>query len=219
MAKRAMLLVISVAGTALWYGLAILGSGGFAAFFSSDARTALVVIGGASLIAGVCSNANLSTGEQEDRGNRWVLAAFTILALLAGYLPAWAERNDFWVIGGDNVRWLGVVLYAAGSVLRIWPVYVLGRRFSGLVAIQSGHTLVTDGIYRFIRNPSYLGMLILSLGWALAFRSGVGVILAALVIPPLVARMDAEEELLGAFFGGEYETYRARTARLIPFVY
>ena len=49
-----------------------------------------------------------------------------------------------------------------GGALRIWPVFVLGRRFSGLVAIQPGHTLVTTGIYSVIRNPSYLGLLIIS---------------------------------------------------------
>ena len=90
---------------------------------------------------------------------------------------------------------------------------------AGLVAIQPGHTLVTSGVYGVIRNPSYLGLLINSLGWALAFRSGVGVLLTALLIPPLVARMRAEERLLRSQFGDEYEAYCARTSRLIPGVY
>jgi protein-S-isoprenylcysteine O-methyltransferase Ste14 len=93
---------------------------------------------------------------------------------------------------------------------------VLGHRFSGLVAIQPGHTLVTSGIYGVIRHPSYLGLLVNSCGWGLAFRSGVGVLLAALLIPPLLARIHAEERLLREQFGGEYEAYRARTSRLIP---
>ena len=110
-------------------------------------------------------------------------------------------------------------LYAGGGTLRLWPVFILGRRFSGLVAIQPGHTLVTGGLYSRIRNPSYLGLLILSLGWALAFRSGAGVLLAVLNIPPLIARMNSEERLLHAQFGQEYEAYRARTWRLLPGVY
>ena len=120
---------------------------------------------------------------------------------------------------GDTIRWLGVVLFAAGGALRLWPVFVLGRRFSGLVAIQPGHTLVTNGVYGVVRNPSYLGMLISSLGWVLAFRSGVGVLLVVLLIPPLVGRMRAEEKLLRSHFGSEYDTYCARTARLIPGLY
>jgi protein-S-isoprenylcysteine O-methyltransferase Ste14 len=98
-------------------------------------------------------------------------------------------------------------------------VFVLGRRFSGLVAIQSGHTLVTSGVYSVIRHPSYLGLLLNSLGWALAFRSGVGVLLSALMIPPILARIDAEERLLRSQFGAEYEAFCARTSRLIPGLY
>jgi protein-S-isoprenylcysteine O-methyltransferase Ste14 len=96
---------------------------------------------------------------------------------------------------------------------------VLGQRFSGLVAIQPGHTLVTTGLYGVVRHPSHLGLLVNSLGWALAFRSGVGVLLTAFLIPPLVARMRAEERLLRSHFGGEYEAYRSRTSRLVPGVY
>jgi hypothetical protein len=54
--------------------------------------------------------------------------------------------------------------------VRLWPVFTLGNRFSGLVAIQQGHRLVTTGIYGVIGHPSYLGMLITVFGWCL--RSG-----------------------------------------------
>src|SRR5262249_44682721 len=109
-----------------------------------------------------------------------------------------------------------VVLFAVGGALRLWPVFVLGRRFSGLVAIQPGHTLVTTGVYGVIRHPSYLGLLVSTLGWALAFPSGVGVLLPALMIPPLGARIRAEETVLRAQFGAEYDAYRDRPSRLIP---
>jgi len=103
--------------------------------------------------------------------------------------------------------------------LRLWPVFVLGNRFSGLVAIQSGHTLVTNGVYGVIRHPSYLGLLINSVGWSLAFRSGVGLILTLLLILPLLARISAEENLLHAQFGDAYNVYCSHTWRLIPGIY
>jgi protein-S-isoprenylcysteine O-methyltransferase Ste14 len=156
---------------------------------------------------------------REDRANRWVIAAFRLIGLLDAYLPAYTDRKGFWTLDGDAIRCLGVVLFAAGGALRIWPVFVLGHRFSGLVAIQHGHTLVTSGVYGVIRHPSYLGLLVNSLGWALAFRSGVGVLLAALLIPPLVARIRAEERLLSSQLGDEYQVYRNRTSRLIPGIY
>ena len=213
------LALASAGGVVVFLGLAILGWGGFDAFFANPARIALVVATAAMVVAGLLSSANLSTGEREDRSNRWIIGALGLIGLLSAWLPAYTDRKEFWVLDGDAVRLLGVVLYAGGGALRLWPVFILGRRFSGLVAIQPGHTLVTDGIYRVIRNPSYLGLLILSLGWALAFRSGAGVLLAVLNIPPLIARMNTEERLLHAQFGKEYEAYRARTWRLLPGLY
>lgn len=209
----------SLAATLIYLGLAILGWGGVAAFFANPARVAATVV--LFLLAGAAlfSGGNLSPGVREDRGNRWVLAVFGVIGLLAGYLPAYTDRLDVWTFDGDIVRWIGVVLFAAGGALRLWPVFVLGNRFSGLVAIQPGHRLVTDGIYGVIRNPSYAGLLVSSLGWALVFRSGLGVLLAVLLIPPLVARMNAEEALLRDTFGEEYEAYRSRTFRLIPGLY
>jgi protein-S-isoprenylcysteine O-methyltransferase Ste14 len=87
------------------------------------------------------------------------------------------------------------------------------------VAIQAAHKLETRGVYAVVRNPSYLGLLVSSQGWVLAFRSGVGVILAAALLVPLVARIRAEERLLRSHFGAEYEAYRARTWRLLPGIY
>jgi protein-S-isoprenylcysteine O-methyltransferase Ste14 len=213
------LAAFAIAGSLAYLGLAILGRGGFAAFFSHASLIALAIV--LFVLTGVAlfSGGNLSPGEREDRGNRWVLTAFGLIGLLLAYLPAYTDRTDFWTLDGDAVRWLGVVLFAAGSALRIWPVFVLGRRFSGLVAIQPGHTLVTSGIYGVIRHPSYLGLLVGSLGWALAFRSALGVLLTALFIPPLVARIGAEERLLRMQFGDEYDAYRSRTSRLIPGIY
>ena len=153
---------------------------------------------------------------REDRANRWVFIPLALIGLLAACLPAYTDRKEFWTLDGDTVRWLGVFLFVAGGALRTWPVFVLGRRFSGLVAIQAGHTLVTSGVYGVIRHPSYLGLLVNSLGWALAFRSVVGLLLTSLIIPPLLARIHAEEALLRTQFGDEYDAYCTRTPRLIP---
>ena len=128
-----------------YFGLAILGWGSFAGFFSHPARVALVIVFILLTVVALFSEGNISAGEREDRANRWVLAAFGVIGFLSAYLAPYTERREFWTFDGDTVRWLGVALFAAGGVLRLWPVFVLGRRFSGLVAIQPGHTLVTTG--------------------------------------------------------------------------
>jgi protein-S-isoprenylcysteine O-methyltransferase Ste14 len=213
------LVFLTVVASLGYIGLAILGSGGFAAFFSHPALIALTIVFFVLVGVALFSGGNLSSGEREDRGNRWVLAAFGVIGLLSAYLPAYTDRREFWTFNGDAIRWIGVALFAAGGVMRIWPVFVLGHRFSGLVAIQPGHKLVTSGVYGVIRHPSYLGLLVNSLGWALAFRSGVGVLLTALTIPPLVARWGGVEPLLHPLLGGSSLASRRPTSRLIPGIY
>jgi protein-S-isoprenylcysteine O-methyltransferase Ste14 len=217
--RSALRLTFIALGAYAYCGLAIVGWGGFRPFFSHPALTALVVVLFALSVVSFFAGGNLSPGVREDRSNRWVIAVFAVIGLLNAYLPAYTDRKDLWTIDGDTLRWLGVVLFAAGGALRIWPVFVLRERFSGLVAIQPGHTLVTSGVYGVIRHPSYLGLLINSLGWSLAFRSGVGVSLTMLLIPVLLSRISAEENLLRAQFGDEYKAYCSQTPRLIPGIY
>jgi protein-S-isoprenylcysteine O-methyltransferase Ste14 len=202
------------------FGLAIVGWGGFTAFFRHPAFWALTAVTAALMSVAPFTAGNISPGEKEDRGNRWVLSAFSLIALVSAFVPAYTDRIGFWTIDGDVTRWIGIVLYAGGGALRLWPVFVLGNRFSGLVAIQPGHQLETGNVYRIVRNPSYLGMITCTLGWVLAFRSGVGVLLTALMLIPLLARIGAEERLLRAHFGGDYDAYCAQARwRLIPLVY
>ena len=204
---------------ALYVGLAVLAFGGPHAFFAHPPLTALVVVTAIAVASALFTRGNLSSGEREDKTNRWVFLFFSGLGLLSAFVPAWTDRIGFWTVDGDATRWTGVAIYALGNLLRLWPVFVLGRRFSGLVAIQKDHTLVSDGVYRFVRNPSYLGLLLTAFGWALAFRSGVGVILAILLFIPVIGRIDAEEALLARQFGEDYAAYRRRSWRLVPFLY
>lgn len=212
-------LILVLVGAAAYGGLAILGWGGFRPFFSYMPLTVLFVVLLAMTVVALFAGGNLSSGVREDRENRWVIAVFFVVGLLDGYLPALTDRFNFWTIDHDTIRWLGVIAFAIGGSLRLWPVFVLGRRFSGLVAIQLGHALVTTGIYRFIRHPSYLGLLLTAFGWGLAFRAGVGLLLAAIMIPVLIARMNSEERLLESQFGEQYDDYRSCTSRLIPGIY
>ncbi len=213
------LVLFTTAASCLYLGLAVAGWGGAGAFFSYPALVAVAITLFALAAAAAFTRGNLTSGVREDRGNRWVIGAFGVIGLISAYVPALTDRLDFWTLDGEALRWFGALLCAGGGALRIWPVFVLGRRFSGLVAIQPGHQLVTTGIYGVIRHPSYLGILVTGLGWALAFRSGVGLLLAAAILPPLFARIDAEERLLRAHFGKDYEDYCARVSRFIPSVY
>jgi len=211
--------VTIMAGTIAYLALGVVGAGGLGAYLAHPPFIVVALVTILSAIIALFTRGNLSSGNREDRGNRWVLAAFAVLGLLNGWLPAYTDRIDFWTLGGDWVRWVGVVVFILGTALRMAPVFVLGNRFSGLVAIQPEHRLVTTGIYGVIRHPSYCGLLLASLGWSLTFRAGAGVLLTALTLVPVLARIHAEEMLLRSHFGAEYDAYRGRTSRLIPGVY
>jgi protein-S-isoprenylcysteine O-methyltransferase Ste14 len=213
------LAVFTVLSLAAYLGLAITGAGGPSRFFSYPPLIAVTLVTIALGFAALFSEGHIGSGVKEDRSNRWVIAALGVLGVIDAYLPAYTDRIDFLTFGSEAVRWVGFFLYSAGGVLRLAPVFVLGRRFSGLVAIQPEHRLVTSGLYGVIRHPSYLGLLVLVLGWGLAFRSGVGVVIALLMLAVVLARIQAEERLLGETFGAEYDAYRGRTWRLVPCVY
>ncbi len=209
----------SLIAAGLQFGIASYLFGGWNAFVSHPSLIALIVVTLVMLCVAPFSNVNLNSGEKEDRANRWVFILFSVIALASAIVPPYADRIGFWTIDGETTRWIGVAVYILGGALRLYPVFILGRRFSGLVAIQTDHKLETRGIYSVIRNPSYLGMIVNMIGWGLAFRGLTGVAIAFLLLIPLVGRIRSEERLLREHFGAEYDAYFSRTWRLLPGLY
>ena len=214
------LVLVAPASTFLYLGLAIWGWGDWHSFIGHPARVGVCVLTIVLAVASIFSGCALfSRGKREDTKDRWVLVSMILIGLALAWLPPYADRRDLWSLDGDAVRYLGLGLFAVGGVLRVGTTFALGHRFSGLVAIQERHSLVTTGLYRRVRHPSYLGALLGSAGWVLAFRSGIGLLVVLLMVPLIVVRINAEEALLLSEFGEEYAAYRRRTWRLLPFVY
>jgi hypothetical protein len=126
------------------FGLAIAGWGGWSAFFAHPALRALAWVAAGLALLAVFSGAGMSSGEKEDRANRWVLGAFGAIALLMPYFSAYTDRIGFWTLGGNTLRWVGVALCAAGGVLRILPAYVLEQ----LSLTVSSGPLAATTLYR-----------------------------------------------------------------------
>jgi len=124
------------------------------AFFAHPARIWLVIGSFLLLIAAWLSGSSgISAGEKHSAASKTILYGFGLVLVLLTLVPPYCDRRDIWVIDGDAARYFGLLLFFAGSFLRLAAVFVLGRRFSGLVAIQPGHQLKTDGLYRYIRHP------------------------------------------------------------------
>ena len=163
------LAIFTTGSLAAYLGLAIAGTGGAGRFFSHPPLIALTVATVALGATAIFTEGHIGAGVREDRSNRWVIGALGVLGFVDAFLPAYTDRHDILTFGGEGVRWFGVILFTLGGLLRLAPVFVLGRRFSGLVAIQRDHELLTDGIYGFVRHPSYLGLFVSALGWGWRF--------------------------------------------------
>jgi protein-S-isoprenylcysteine O-methyltransferase Ste14 len=216
----ASMLLLALLPSLAFLGIMVWAYGDAPRFFQHPARWGMVVASALMVIAALFTNSSgLGSGQREDRRNRWVLAPFLVFSILLAWLPPYLDGRNIWTLDSPVVPYIGLTLFIVGGVLRIAPVFALGRRFSGLVAIQQGHRLKTDGLYRFIRHPSYLGLLVLCTGLVLIFRCWIGLFIVAGFLAILLARIKAEEALLASTFGAEYETYRSRTWRLVPWMY
>ncbi|MFD2872212.1 methyltransferase family protein [Mucilaginibacter ximonensis] len=115
---------------------------------------------------------------------------------------------------------IGFAVAILGFIIRWMAILQLGKMFTVDVSISSDHQLKTDGLYRLVRHPSYLGLLLIIWSIAICEHNIVGY--AVVIIPTFLAlnyRINVEEKALIAEFGQQYIDYQKTTARLIPGVY
>lgn len=160
-----------------------------------------------------------SAGEVQDRGSiiiLWValLASITLGRWFGETHPQTMFPGAYWL------RPVSVAIFAAALALRWTAVLMLGRSFSANVAIRATQSLHTTGLYRWMRHPSYTGLIFILFAEALRTRNWIG--FAVVLIPPTAAllyRIHVEEMALRSAFGEEYAVYSRATKRLIPGLY
>jgi protein-S-isoprenylcysteine O-methyltransferase Ste14 len=114
----------------------------------------------------------------------------------------------------------GLVLMGLGLLLRWWSVARLERLFTVDVAVTAGQIVVASGPYRWIRHPSYTGILLLVTGIGVCFGNLVSMLVILIPVCALMARrIRVEEAALVGALGDTYRDYMARTKRLIPAIY
>ncbi len=114
----------------------------------------------------------------------------------------------------------GVICLVIGLWLLHRSHVDLGTNWSNTLEIRERHQLVTDGIYRHVRHPMYLALLLYSLGQVLVVSNWVAGPPFLVAFALLVAlRIGPEERMMLDEFGKDYDAYRARTKRLVPGVW
>ncbi len=160
---------------------------------------------------------------KSDQSNRALMAiSFLFLPLIVA-LPhlEFIYLGSAYLLGVKHVMSLvGVIILLLASMALLASRVQIGQFGGPRITIEDDHQLVTTGMYRYIRNPQYLGFLLLLFGYAFSLGS---ILVALLTVIGLSAvfrsRIKLEEELLLTAFGDEYRDYMERTCRLIPRVY
>ena len=192
---------------------------------SLSAKLGLVFFASEVLLT-ITRRSRTKTGDRQDKstlGMIWVVIAISIAAgvfvaqsrtLAAGIVGLFDFPESVWIARA------AVALFAAGLILRWWAIVTLGRFFTVDVVVEKDHELVERGPFRWVRHPSYTGVLLAFLGWAMTLENWVA--MAVVLVPILVAfvrRMNVEEEALRGALGERYREYMNRTNRLVPFIY
>jgi protein-S-isoprenylcysteine O-methyltransferase Ste14 len=135
------------------------------------------------------------------------------------YFPMAIARGTGARAGGVGLFWLlGFALLMAGSLIYLICVMEFAGRGRGTPApMDAPKRLIVTGLYRYVRNPMYLGVLAVVLGWTFLARSlellGYAALLA--LVFHLFIRL-YEEPALRKKFGEEYEAYCAAVSRWAP---
>jgi protein-S-isoprenylcysteine O-methyltransferase Ste14 len=119
----------------------------------------------------------------------------------------------------DIVTALGVVLSIAGVAIAIAARRRLAGNWSSGIVLKEGHELITIGLYNYVRHPIYSGILLMALGAAMVNGTLAAMMFLVVVLLFLAYKATQEEQLLTKEFPDEYPAYKARTNRVVPWVW
>ncbi|MCB0115372.1 MAG: isoprenylcysteine carboxylmethyltransferase family protein [Caldilineaceae bacterium] len=160
---------------------------------------------------------------KEDRQVRGRSGRLAFVGGAVGLLFAhWLALYTFSLQSGQgSIAWsiIGLTMLGLAFVVNQLAVRTLGRFFDRLT-IQSGHQLVTSGIYGVVRHPIYSSYLLIFGGYCVLLQSWPAILL--LIIACLIwfgSRIQLEERMLTEEFGEAYRAYQTQTKRLIPYVF
>jgi protein-S-isoprenylcysteine O-methyltransferase Ste14 len=114
---------------------------------------------------------------------------------------------------------MGLATIVIGFIIMLVGQITLYRNYSSAVVIKEDHQLITHGIYRFTRNPIYLGLIMVVIGLPVFVASLYGFVTMLVLIPIILNRVRIEERLLTEEFQEAYQEYKESTKKLIPFIY
>jgi protein-S-isoprenylcysteine O-methyltransferase Ste14 len=151
---------------------------------------------------------------EHDRATR-VLIALALAAAIAGALLARSQAPSLRLPTAAET--IGAIVMWLGLALRAWAIAALGRSFRTTIEVDPDQAVVATGPYRWVRHPSYTGLLLIVAGFGLSTANWLSfAACVALPLPAIVRRIQLEEAELNRTLGEAYSTYESDKARLIP---
>jgi protein-S-isoprenylcysteine O-methyltransferase Ste14 len=170
----------------------------------------------------VLLNRFVRSGSSDKKGadNHTELVLWIAVILSLTFSVFIAMRFSFPLFVNPQLSILGIIMIVLGIILRFIAIKQLGKFFTVDVTIRKDHELVQHGLYKYMRHPSYTGLLITFLGFGISLNNWISVIVVFFpVLITTLLRINLEEKVLTEQFGQEYKDYAGKTKRLIPFVY
>jgi protein-S-isoprenylcysteine O-methyltransferase Ste14 len=162
----------------------------------------------------VCEALRGKGARSRDRGSRALIAISLGAAIAAAGIATSVVPSLRIAVA---VQVFGVVVMWVGLATRVWAVVALGGAFRTTVEVDLDQAVVTTGPYKWIRHPSYAGLLVILAGLGVAIGNWLSVVAClALPLPAFAWRIHVEEAELRRVLGDAYRAYQARTARLVP---
>jgi protein-S-isoprenylcysteine O-methyltransferase Ste14 len=145
----------------------------------------------------------------------------TLLTIAAGILPLIYSLTNWLAFANYNLPawmgWAGVFILLC-SLLIFWRAHTdLEANWSPSLELYEGHTLITNGIYRYIRHPMYASQLVWAIAQILLIQNwiaGPGSLI--FFIPFYILRSKAEEQMMLEKFGDQYREYKTVTGGILP---
>jgi protein-S-isoprenylcysteine O-methyltransferase Ste14 len=156
------------------------------------------------------------------RGSREVI--LLTIAWVAFFLPLIWIATPFFAFADYPLHPIPLLAGVLCLILGLWLFHRshadLGTNWSITLEVREKHQLVTHGIYRWVRHPMYLALIVYSLGQALVIPNWLASPTYGVAMVLIFAfRVGPEERMMIEEFGKDYEAYRATTKRLIPGVW
>jgi protein-S-isoprenylcysteine O-methyltransferase len=151
-----------------------------------------------------------------DRGSVTLLWIVITLAITAAVSVS-GDRPGRLPFPPSSIRPIALALFVSGATIRWWAVITLGKFFTVDVATHEDHVLVDTGPFRFVRHPSYAGLLLAFLAFGVSLGNALSLlVLMTPIVMALSYRMRVEEAALRRSLGADYDAYCERTKRLVP---